>query len=643
MADPIANVVVSMPSQMFSRAAIFQACEGGSIFIGQPDTDPQLPQNQVQVYIQEEDGNLLPVSQPIKINAGGYPVDSSGQIQKFVTEKNHSMTITNASGGVEHTYPDILKYAPDRLREDLAAPNGVDLVGGAAKQSDLDALSDRVDEVEEKIYYSGKTAATHAKDMLAGSVKYAKFFGDSTMYGSEPPSLNRTVNYPSKMFQEAITNLYGTGSTPNISGDYSIPGTTLYDMIRGTDGSGKTFEQRLTESSCDFVFCNHGINDNQTGKDILQYRKDLISFVNISRQHNATPILVTPNPQLTIGIGTPPNSKRFKLFVNVMRQVADDMAVDLVDNYYYMSRSLNLFRPIEMFPDGVHMSAAVYRQYGYNLAMPFVNAAELKNAGDKAGLRSSTWYTNSNNSRIEDHQASCGETFICEKESSLTGINFAVILDRAFTNLAINQLYWPSAAPVNYFDNAISLYANEARKTTGSTASLDWDGMTRVGNKMYAGLHVIGALLPVAASTGNGLTFSGVIGLGGNFNSMTGRLGEWYAEDFILNGDAISMNVAFASGTEVALVDNSGSKVASLKLNTNTLRLATFLNNVEVTGSDLSTSVIAGTYHTTFRFNGKTLNIQVASVSGSINLGVDVSKLKLSFPAQAFSVYRLPY
>lgn len=643
MADPVANVVVSMPSQIFTRAAIFQSCENGNIYIGKPDTDPQLPQNQIQVYIQEEDGSLLAVGQPIKINAGGYPVDASGQIQKFVTEQNFSMTVTNATGGVEHTFSDLLKYSPDQLRKDLAGPNGVNLVGGTAKQSDIDALNDRVHSVEDSIYYSGKTAASHAKDISEGVVKFAKFFGDSTMFGSEPPSLNRTANYPSKMFQEAITNLYGTASRPNVKGDYAIPGTTLYDMIRGTDGSGKTYEQRLTESSCDFVFCNHGINDNQTGKDILQYRKDLISFVNISREHNATPILVTPNPQLTIGLGKPPNSKRFKFFVDVMREVAIDMAVDLVDNFYYMSRSLNLFRPIEMFPDGVHMSAAVYRQYGYNLAMPFVNSAELKAPGDKAGLRSSTWYSNSNNSRIEDRGASCGETFICEKENTMTGINFAVTLDRAFYNIAINQLYWPFAAPVNYFDNAVSLWINEARKTTGDTSSLDWDGLTRVGDKMYAGLHVIGVLLPTAASSGNGLTFSGVVAIGGNFNSMTGNLNEWYAEDFMLNGDAISMNVAYASGTEVALLDKSGAKVASVKLNTNTLRFSTFANGVEVTGKDLSTSVIDGTYYTVFRLTGKSLTVKVGTVSGIINTTVDISKLRLGYPATHFSVLRIFY
>ena len=45
MADITANVVVSMPSQLFTAARTFKALAGGKIYIGKIDTDPTIPSN----------------------------------------------------------------------------------------------------------------------------------------------------------------------------------------------------------------------------------------------------------------------------------------------------------------------------------------------------------------------------------------------------------------------------------------------------------------------------------------------------------------------------------------------------------------------------------------------------------------------
>ncbi|HGY1488968.1 TPA: phage tailspike protein, partial [Morganella morganii] len=79
MSDIIPNVVVSMPSQLFTLARKFQAASNGKIFIGEIDTDPTIPENQIQVYLENEDGTTVPVSQPLIINQAGYPV-YNGQI-----------------------------------------------------------------------------------------------------------------------------------------------------------------------------------------------------------------------------------------------------------------------------------------------------------------------------------------------------------------------------------------------------------------------------------------------------------------------------------------------------------------------------------------------------------------------------------
>ncbi|EKD5247865.1 right-handed parallel beta-helix repeat-containing protein [Salmonella enterica subsp. enterica serovar Alachua] len=129
MTDSInANVVVSMPSQLFTMARSFKAVANGKIYIGKIDTDPVNPENQIQVYIDPEDGaDPIPVAQPIIINAAGYPV-YNGQITKFVTVEGHSMAIYDAYGSQQFYYPNVLKYDPDQLRQELAGPNGYLLI-----------------------------------------------------------------------------------------------------------------------------------------------------------------------------------------------------------------------------------------------------------------------------------------------------------------------------------------------------------------------------------------------------------------------------------------------------------------------------------------------------------------------------------
>lgn len=118
MSDITANIVVSAPSQLFTMPRSFKAVANGKIYIGQIDTDPVNPANQIQVYLENEDGSHVPVAQPLIINAGGYPV-YNGQIAKFVTVQGHSMAVYDAYGTQQFYYPNVLKYDPDQLRSEI--------------------------------------------------------------------------------------------------------------------------------------------------------------------------------------------------------------------------------------------------------------------------------------------------------------------------------------------------------------------------------------------------------------------------------------------------------------------------------------------------------------------------------------------
>lgn len=128
MSDITANVVVSMPSQLFTMPRSFKAVANGKIYIGKIDTDPVNPANQIPVYLENEDGSHVQVSQPLIINAAGYPV-YNGQIAKFVTVQGHSMAVYDAYGAQQFYFPNVLKYDPDQLRAELALSEGSSMVG----------------------------------------------------------------------------------------------------------------------------------------------------------------------------------------------------------------------------------------------------------------------------------------------------------------------------------------------------------------------------------------------------------------------------------------------------------------------------------------------------------------------------------
>ncbi len=113
MTDITANVVVSNPRPIFTESRSFKAVANGKIYIGQIDTDPVNPANQIPVYIENEDGSHVQIAQPLIINAAGKIV-YNGQLVKIVTVQGHSMAIYDANGSQVDYIANVLKYDPDQ-------------------------------------------------------------------------------------------------------------------------------------------------------------------------------------------------------------------------------------------------------------------------------------------------------------------------------------------------------------------------------------------------------------------------------------------------------------------------------------------------------------------------------------------------
>lgn len=75
----------------------------GSIYVGDPDTDPTVVVNQKQVSVLEEDGSVTEISQPVSTNAGGVPTYLGASVTLLVGFGQYSMAILN-SGGTQVYY-----------------------------------------------------------------------------------------------------------------------------------------------------------------------------------------------------------------------------------------------------------------------------------------------------------------------------------------------------------------------------------------------------------------------------------------------------------------------------------------------------------------------------------------------------------
>lgn len=284
MSDITANVVVSQPAQLFTLARSFKANANGKIFIGKIDTDPVQPENQIQVYLENEDGSHVPVAQPLIINAGGYPV-YNGQIAKFVTVEGHSMAIYNAFGSQEFYYPNVLKYDPDQLRpefeqfkSDLASSDGAKKVGMGERtvydnlddikhsgnyldlQVAINATRYRDDLLITPGAYAGEYTSGNANLIGSGyNVKFQPGIGKTSITLSESSRLWQYRHAQNFLIEGNISAPQGTGiafGSSNLDGrwnfrDIAFDGLDI-GIYKPKGNIGNTYQH------CSYLECNYG-------------------------------------------------------------------------------------------------------------------------------------------------------------------------------------------------------------------------------------------------------------------------------------------------------------------------------------------------------------------------------------------------
>ena len=101
------NVAVRIPAQIFTHPNSLKPISSGHIYIGKPDKDPVIKKYQINVYIENESGEYIPVSQPLSINSGGYCV-YNGAVVEFYTDDAYSMAVYDVNNVQVYYYPNIM-------------------------------------------------------------------------------------------------------------------------------------------------------------------------------------------------------------------------------------------------------------------------------------------------------------------------------------------------------------------------------------------------------------------------------------------------------------------------------------------------------------------------------------------------------
>lgn len=88
-------VALNMP--YFPDPSIGRPVALGSIYVGEPDLDPEILANQKTISIRQEDGTEVPVSQPVLTGAGGIPMYAGSPVQILV-DGDYSLKVLNKHG-----------------------------------------------------------------------------------------------------------------------------------------------------------------------------------------------------------------------------------------------------------------------------------------------------------------------------------------------------------------------------------------------------------------------------------------------------------------------------------------------------------------------------------------------------------------
>lgn len=95
---------VNLSTEYFPNPTIGRALSGANIYVGVVDLDPEVPANQKQISVLQEDGSTVQVSQPLLTGAGGVPLYNASPVTILV-DGSYSIKVTDSAGAQVYYVP----------------------------------------------------------------------------------------------------------------------------------------------------------------------------------------------------------------------------------------------------------------------------------------------------------------------------------------------------------------------------------------------------------------------------------------------------------------------------------------------------------------------------------------------------------
>lgn len=216
-----------------------------------------------------------------------------------------------------------------------------------------------------KLFQDQAAIGKYMQDIANGTAVTLEAYGDSTEYAFDSSNNGQVAIPPSTMLQNVLRAYYGNTAATVVNRGINGYGTT--DALL-------TWTSDMAASTAKIIFINYGINDMQgaTSPAISgeQYRQNLTVMVKTAREKGKSVILQTPNPVLSGGaLGSQLKAEGVKQFADIVRQVARELHVPLVDSFRMVEEYASAGNSmLGAFPDGLHPNQAMYKLKGQLMA-----------------------------------------------------------------------------------------------------------------------------------------------------------------------------------------------------------------------------------------------------------------------------------
>lgn len=108
----MANAIVKLPTGYFPDPDRGRPLFNAKIYIGEPDLDPRIDDNQKTVTGRQEDGTEVALEQPIRTNSGGVPIDGSDNVVSLLVDGAYSMAVDDRQDNQKYYFDNVLQGAP---------------------------------------------------------------------------------------------------------------------------------------------------------------------------------------------------------------------------------------------------------------------------------------------------------------------------------------------------------------------------------------------------------------------------------------------------------------------------------------------------------------------------------------------------